>query len=263
MIGLLGLGTKRIFPFACHDAPRPQEESSVIVCVASLSTSMRRSAPETKYPTERESGDQKGKIPPLVSGRTFASKESIRRSHSSSWFVAERRPYTIIRPSGEIAGGASATPLSVTNGYSMCTERPGTFATVRLPFHSVKARIARSDAATSHGTREIQGEEEGTVPFSFSSSFPSSSNSASPAERRRCLGSFARQRRSSVLTLAGVSGGSALQSGSVFKTDASVSLTVSPSNGRLPVSISYRSTPSAQVSARLSTARPRACSGLM
>src|SRR5262245_37026357 len=113
-------------------------------------------------------------------------------------------------PSGEIAGGARPTPLSVTNGYSMWIERDGAFATVRVPFQSVKARTARSDAATSHGTRDRHG-EEGTGTFPLSSSFPSSSKSASPAERKRCFGSFARQRRSRVLTDAGVSAGSALQ----------------------------------------------------
>ena len=46
-------------------------------------------------------------------------------------------------------------------------------------------------------------------------------------------------------------------------TDASVSVTVSPSNARRPVSISNSTQPNAQMSVRLSTACPRACSGLM
>ena len=44
---------------------------------------------------------------------------------------------------------------------------------------------------------------------------------------------------------------------------ASVSLTSSPSNGRLPVSISYSTQPNAQMSLRLSASRPFACSGDM
>ncbi len=48
-----------------------------------------------------------------------------------------------------------------------------------------------------------------------------------------------------------------------FKTSAIVSLTVSPANSVRPVSISYSTTPNAQMSDRLSTGRPRACSGAM
>ena len=44
---------------------------------------------------------------------------------------------------------------------------------------------------------------------------------------------------------------------------ASVSVTVSPANGRRPVNISQNTTPNAQTSDRLSTGRPRACSGLI
>ncbi len=61
----------------------------------------------------------------------------------------------------------------------------------------------------------------------------------------------------------GASGGSDPQSGSLLRTDASTSLTVSPSKSRLPASISNSTTPKAQMSARLSTVRPRACSGDM
>ena len=62
---------------------------------------------------------------------------------------------------------------------------------------------------------------------------------------------------------AGVSAGKALQSGSFVSTNANVSETSSPSNTRRPASISYSTQPNAQMSARLSTAFPRACSGLM
>ena len=62
---------------------------------------------------------------------------------------------------------------------------------------------------------------------------------------------------------AGVLAGSARQSTSCRNTEAIVSDTVSPSNNRRPASISNTTTPKAQMSARLSAARPRACSGLM
>ena len=50
---------------------------------------------------------------------------------------------------------------------------------------------------------------------------------------------------------------------SARSTAASVSETVSPSNALRPESISYSTAPNAQMSARLSTDRPRACSGDM
>jgi len=62
---------------------------------------------------------------------------------------------------------------------------------------------------------------------------------------------------------AGVSGGRAFQSGSFVITNASVSVTSSPPNARVPVSISNSTQPNAQMSARLSIVFPRACSGAM
>ena len=62
---------------------------------------------------------------------------------------------------------------------------------------------------------------------------------------------------------AGVSAGSTVQSGSRSRMLTNVSEIVSPPNGRLPDSISNTTQPNAQMSVRLSTAWPRACSGLM
>ena len=63
--------------------------------------------------------------------------------------------------------------------------------------------------------------------------------------------------------LAGVCAGRALQSGSRSRIAAIVSEIVSPRNAGRPVSISYNTQPNAQMSVRLSTGFPRACSGLM
>jgi hypothetical protein len=57
--------------------------------------------------------------------------------------------------------------------------------------------------------------------------------------------------------------GSAFHRGSSFSTLANVVETSSPSNVRTPVNISYNTAPNAQMSARRSTALPRACSGAM
>ena len=79
----------------------------------------------------------------------------------------------------------------------------------------------------------------------------------------RALRSFSRHRWMSVTICAGTSAGSADQFGVVFMTAAIISVASSPSNARAPVSISYSTAPKAQTSVRLSTARPRACSGDM
>ncbi len=79
--------------------------------------------------------------------------------------------------------------------------------------------------------------------------------------RRR--GSFSKQRRSRRRMGGGVLAGSSRHSGSDFRTAARVSDTVSPAKSCLPVSNSNRTTPKAQMSARRSTGRPLACSGLM
>jgi hypothetical protein len=81
--------------------------------------------------------------------------------------------------------------------------------------------------------------------------------------RSRNLASRCRQCCSSARTWVGVAAGSRDQSGSLFNTAASVSDTVSPSKARVPVSSSYITQPNAQMSARLSTTRPRTCSGDM
>ena len=91
----------------------------------------------------------------------------------------------------------------------------------------------------------------------------SNSNRASAMSARRRLRSRSSTRRRSRRTGSGVSGGSAFQSGALLSTATSTSATSSPSNARRPVSISYSTQPNAQMSLRLSTALPRACSGLM
>ena len=61
----------------------------------------------------------------------------------------------------------------------------------------------------------------------------------------------------------GVAAGSSEKSGSRSRIAAITSDDVSPSKARRPVSISYSTQPNAQMSVRLSTALPRACSGDM
>ena len=51
--------------------------------------------------------------------------------------------------------------------------------------------------------------------------------------------------------------------GSVMMMFIIVSVTASPSKGRLPASASYKTTPREKMSLRASTGRPSACSGDM
>ena len=116
-------------------------------------------------------------------------------------------------------------------------------------------QIVRREGAAAAAGPSADGE--------YPPSAASSASRASPMSRSRrprvALEAAAQQPR----TPGGVAAGSALQSGSRLSTAASTSLTVSPAKSRWPVSISKSTTPKAQMSARLSTALPRACSGDM
>ena len=96
------------------------------------------------------------------------------------------------------------------------------------------------------------------VPFAMAST---SSRRASPMSRSLSRESFSRQRRRSRRIARGVD--SAAKSGSRSMILAMMSEARSPANSACPLSISYSTQPNAQISVRLSTGRPRACSGLM
>jgi hypothetical protein len=113
------------------------------------------------------------------------------------------------------------------------------------------AVIASTPAATAHGSTPRRG--------TGGSGISSSSNRALLIWLNRWRGSLTRHSCNSRRTLAGT----ASRSGSFVSTAASVSDTVALSNNRRPVSISYSTTPKAQMSARRSTFCPRACSGAM
>lgn len=119
-----------------------------------------------------------------------------------------------------------------------------------------KARdqVVRDDMA---GWTKAPSVEDGEVNTS------SISIRAPAAESRRRLGSFSRDRRSNRRIPEGTPPGSTLQFGSLLTTATIVSVASSPGKARVPVSISNSTQPSAQMSVRLSTASPRACSGDM
>ena len=135
-----------------------------------------------------------------------------------------------------------------------------------LPPRGMKATTPRPrPAATGPPAGASARAEESSSPKRCASATRSGSRPtrASPMSRRRSLGSRSRQRSSRRRTAPGVSDGRPAHCGSRVRTAASTSLTVSPSKSFRPVSISKSTTPKAQMSARRSTAFPRACSGDM
>jgi len=132
---------------------------------------------------------------------------------------------------------------------------------------SRKWRNAKAAAETSstpaiaHGSLETLPAPTGVS--GDTASGPSSRMRASPISRSRFLTSRSRQRPTSVRSDDGVSFGSFPTSIGARSTSASVCEVVSPSNSRVPVSSSHSTTPKDQMSARLSTTLPAACSGLI
>ena len=105
------------------------------------------------------------------------------------------------------------------------------------------------------GSRFADDAAPGFVCGAAVSNVPSRARLTSPMSRTRCLRSFCKQRRSTVTTLGGTVAGSAVQSGSLFSTDASTCDSVSPVKTGRPVSISRTTTPKDHTSLRLSTGR--------
>ena len=128
------------------------------------------------------------------------------------------------------------------------------------------ASAAANVPAAAHGTRVRQagtGSAVSAAPPGVPLNTASMATLASPMSRSRFFTLRSRQRRRRSRIAGGVSRGSLSKSIGPRSTSASVCEIVSPSNRRWPVSISHSTTPNDQISARLSTALPAACSGLM
>ena len=200
----------------------------------------------------------------------------MRRTYSSETPFARWPAKTNSLPSGEsarLAPGAPDTP-SVTSVPISALNRTGDDTDgLRQGAHiaSATAKPALSAAASAQGSVVYQPERDcaPTIPLGALNPVPegasasSISSCASEMSASRRFRSFSRLRCSSLRIEAGVVGGSASHGGDFVRTKASVSETSSPSKARLPVSISNRTHPNAQMSLRLSAGRPFACSGDM
>ncbi len=151
---------------------------------------------------------------------------------------------------------------SARSGTSKRETIAGSSTRAGVPAHHAAAASAPAPttaAAASAGERRRPAAAGGCV------SPPTSprTNEKAATSATRWRRSFSSERLSSVSTGAGTCGGSKLQSGSLRRIAAIVSLMSSPSNARLAASISYNTHPSAHTSLRLSAPRPFACSGDM
>jgi hypothetical protein len=129
----------------------------------------------------------------------------------------------------------------------------------RQPSGEHAATHGQSIARSGGIRRRTEGRLVGRPPLATSSS----TIRASAMSCSRFFGLRSRQRRSSRRIAGGTPAAARRGRSRRISTPASVSGTESPANSRRPVSISKSTTPNAQMSARLSTALPFACSGLM
>src|SRR5262245_23835189 len=165
-------------------------------------------------------------------------------------------------PSGDSAiepPVGSATDVSGPSSALNCINGRSTGRVVR---HAIQPKAAVT--TTRAATAAIESHDrEAALAGGAASSSPEDANTirASPIAWRRRLRSLVRHRRTNLRIATGVAAVSASQSGSSFRTLARVSETDSPSKALLPTSISYRTAPNDQMSARLSTDLPLACSG--
>jgi hypothetical protein len=157
-------------------------------------------------------------------------------------------------PSGERTTSAPPWDPSDTSAPRSTSRRTSGLSagsTGRIPRQSIAPKMSATspNAAATQLSRDRAG----------AGGLPASNSQASPISRSRRFGSFSRHFRSRRCTFTGTP----LQSGSFLTTAASTSVVVSPLKARRPMSISYSTQPNAQMSARLSTGLPRACSGLI
>ncbi len=164
-----------------------------------------------------------------------------------------------LRPAG--SGIVALKLVGVTDSREDERAHSAAMASMRIIEAAATAIHQRSRPARAPGPGEA--DRAASSGASLPASTSSMTSRASPTSRSRSFASRARQRRSSPRMRGGVAAGSVAHPGSALSTAASTSLTVSPSKSLSPVSISHSTTPKAQMSARLSTGLPLACSGAM
>ena len=227
-------------------------------------------------PAVRKERDLRARRRPERVGATLGARQPCRRPARQIAYP-ERHDTRVVVPSlkrRRRPSGDSAKPmpgLCFSGGAIAASSRNSSTGSEPPDSHHqpkrATVRITAAATITIQTTRGAGLDESGIFVAGLASSRSASAfdnrSRASPMSRRRCRGSRSRQRLISFARGAGVSAGSAPHSGSFINTAASVVETSSPSNARRAVSSSYSTTPKAQMSARLSTTLPFACSGAM
>src|ERR1700723_4266798 len=95
-------GAKRMVPWRFHVPPRPANASASIATVPPAMSALL-SFPSAKKPIRRLSGDQKGKLAPVVPLSCCAPEAANERTHSVSWPSGPRAMKARRVPSGETA----------------------------------------------------------------------------------------------------------------------------------------------------------------
>lgn len=149
-------------------------------------------------------------------------------------------------PSGDSARFNRDAPENCSSGPSVNMNRTtgGGGAGRGLRNHAavaVRAAVTITAASSDHTAVRARVRSMASLAPGCGAAIPGcsvSTNCATAMSAIRLRRSLSRQRRSSVRTAGATVAGNALQSGSRANTEASVSLTSSPANARLPVSIS-------------------------
>src|SRR6266853_5171669 len=123
--GACGDGENTITPPGPQAPPRPSWASQ-ITCVEPPFRSIVFNLLSAKNPSERLSGDQKGKIALSVSGSAWASSEFMGRTHRPVLPSAPVAANTIDVPSDESTGGPAPSPVRLSVVFS------GGLMTVRM-----------------------------------------------------------------------------------------------------------------------------------
>src|SRR5262245_471382 len=153
------LALNRITPFAFHVPPLPLATLQMVF-TGPPSAAMTFNCPSAKNPMERLSGDQNCHDPPSVPSSNFDSRLSRRRSQSlrSPTRFPRLTPNTIIRPSGEMTGGASAADDEASRPSDDCetVNRIGAGGACSDGRRTIKKLTDTSEtankAATAHGS---------------------------------------------------------------------------------------------------------------
>src|SRR5664279_6252946 len=139
--GACGLGENRITPSGPHVPPRPSATSQT-ANGEPLLRSIVFSFVSAKNPSERLSGDQKGKIAFSVPGITRASSTFMGRTPSAVFPSAPVAANAMDVPSGDSTGGPAVSPVRLSVDFS------GGLMTVRVDGAGGLGRLKKTPAST-------------------------------------------------------------------------------------------------------------------